>query len=620
MRTARCLLLLALVCLTVLCWPAASAWAATTERVSVSSSGGEGDGDVMVWRDPSVSVDGRYVVFPSLAANLVPGDTNSATDIFVHDRWTGTTERVSVTSIGEQVYGGSGIGARISADGRFVAFSSGASDLVPGDTNGAFDVFVRDRQTGVTERVSVGSAGEEGNNSSSSWNCSVSADGRFVAFESHASNFVPGDTNNALDVFVRDRLAGVTERVSVSSAGLQGDAVSNHPILSADGRFTAFFTVSNLVPEDANGMGDVFVRDRQTGTTERVSVSSTGEEANGDSAPGAISSDGRFVAFWSYATNLVSGDTNGADDIFVHDRQTGATERVSVNSSGEQGNVGSANPWCAISADGRFVAFGSDATNLVPGDTNARQDVYIHDRQTGITERMSVSTTGEQANALSIYPDISADGRVVAFNSAATNLVPDDTNNVWDVFVRVRWPFRDVSPEQWAYSQTNACVDASIVRGYEDETYLPDLEVTRDQMAVFIARAMNGGEPTGPATVAFTDITNPWANVYIAYCMEHGVAGGYDATHYGPTLPVTRDQMAVFVARSQGWVTIGEDMTTEAPAFEDVPLGHWAGKAIKECVDHGVVHGYDATHYQPDWTVTRDQMAVFVQKAFQLPM
>ena len=194
--------------------------------------------------------------------------------------------------------------------------------------------------------------------------------------------------------------------------------------------------------------------------------------------------------------------------------------------------------------------------------------------------------------------------------------------------VPVAGHFSDVAPTgygpdgadpYWAFHEIEAAYRAGIVQGVGG-SYLPTDSVTRDQMAVYIARAMNGGNPTGPGTVPFVDITNPWANVYIAYCVEHGVVGGYDATHYGPTLPVTRDQMAVFVARSQGWVVIGEDMTKEAPAFEDVPLGHWAGKAIKECVDHGVVRGYDATHYQPDWVVTRDQMAVFVQRAFQLPM
>ncbi len=187
----------------------------------------------------------------------------------------------------------------------------------------------------------------------------------------------------------------------------------------------------------------------------------------------------------------------------------------------------------------------------------------------------------------------------MAFNSDMTNLVPGDTNGACDVFVRVRWPFRDVPPEQWAFSQINACVDAGIVKGFDGDLYQPDWEVTRDQMAVFIARAMNGGDPTGPATVAFTDITNPWANVYIAYCVEHGVVKGFDATHYGPTQKVDRGSMAVFIARAKGWVSVDDDMTTAPELFSDVPAGHWAGTAIQACVDHGVVNGYDATHYQP---------------------
>jgi Tol biopolymer transport system component len=421
------------------------AWAGHTERVSVSSSGAQGDGDSGF---ASISADGRFVAFESLASNLVPGDTNatagdpwSGRDVFVRDRLTGRTERVSVSSSGAQ---GNSWSAEpsVSADGRFVAFTSWASNLVPGDTNATAgdpwsgcDVFVRDRLTGRTERVSVSSSGAQGNDWS--YSPSISADGRFVAFKSFASNLAPGDTNVVRDVFVRDRLTGTTERVSVSSSGAQGDGGSGFASISADGRFVAFeSSASNLAPGDTNACYDVFVRDRLTRATERVSVSSSGAQGNSWSAEPSVSADGRFVAFASWASNLVPGDTNGAYDVFLRDRLTGTTQRVSVSSSGAQANGGSGS--ASISADGRSVAFESLASNLAPADTNGTWDAFVRDRLTGATERVSVSSSGAQGNSWSAYPSISADGRFVAFESWASNLVPGDTNGYPDVFVRDR--------------------------------------------------------------------------------------------------------------------------------------------------------------------------------------
>src|SRR5439155_1129649 len=234
-------------------------------------------------------------------------------------------------------------------------------------------------------------------------------------------NLVTGDTNAVSDAFVYDRVTGTTERVSVSSAGAEANGTSFAPAISADGRFVAFPSeATNLVPGDTNGATDVLVRDRRTGTTERVSVSSAGAEANGTSFTPAISADGRLVAFASEADDLVIGDTNQAFDVFVHDGMTGTTERVSVDSTGAQANAASIEHFCpALSADGRFVAFESDATNLVPVDTNAATDVFVRDRLTATTDRVSVDSTGAQANDRSDFPAISADGSVVAFVSTA---------------------------------------------------------------------------------------------------------------------------------------------------------------------------------------------------------
>jgi Ca2+-binding RTX toxin-like protein len=243
------------------------------------------------------------------------------------------------------------------------------------------------------------------------------------------------DTNGTYEIFCHDRQTGQTERVSVASDGTQGNDGSWVTSISADGRFVAFSSMaSNLVPGDTNGREDVFVHDRQTGQTERVSVASNGTQGNRDSYAGSISADGRFVVFVSEAANLVQGDTNGTRDIFVHDRQTGRTERVSVASDGTEGNRGSEAP--SISADGRFVVFHSEASNLVPGDRNGCADIFVHDRQTGRTERVSMASDGTEGTNYSYDPSISADGRFVAFRSLAINLVPDyPWLETWHVFV-----------------------------------------------------------------------------------------------------------------------------------------------------------------------------------------
>jgi Tol biopolymer transport system component len=402
-----------------------------TRRVNLGPGGVQGDQTSL---ETSMSADGRWIAFASLASTLVAGDTNGVSDIFVSDRWTGTTTRVNVGPGGVEAATGNTLGSRvptISGDGRFVAFESWATNLVEGDTNNWQDVFVHDRQTGTTTRVSVGPGGVQGNRGSVS--ASISADGRFVAFESSADNLVAGDTNGVGDVFVHDRQAGTTTRVSVGPAGVQSSGGA-FPVISGDGRRVAFQSfASDLVPGDTNNAHDVFVHDRQTGTTTRVSVGAAGE-ANFSSYSADISADGRFVAFISVASNLVEGDTNVREDVFVRDLQTEATTRVSVGPGGTEANLYSFFP--ALSADGRFVAFASWASNLVAGDTNNTQDVFVHDRWTATTRRVSVSgSSGPEGNANSGKTSISANGRWVAFESDASNLVVGDTNGMRDVFV-----------------------------------------------------------------------------------------------------------------------------------------------------------------------------------------
>lgn len=420
----------------------ASAQSGVTTRVSVASGGGEANSTSDM---PAISADGRFVAFVSLASNLVPDDTNDATDIFVHDRRTGATERVSLDSRGREGDGDSGLVGvagypAISADGRFVAFPSDATNLVRGDTNNTTDIFIHDRLTGATERVSVSGSGGESDGFSGG--PALSADGRFVAFHSSATNLVPGDDNFSDDVFVHDRLTGTTEIVSVNNTGEEGNSLSFRPGISADGRFVVFSSsADNLVP-DPQLFHQVFLRDRALGATERISEDAAGNEGDGTSILPVVSADGRFVAFQTNAANLIP-DGSRESHILVYDRQTGTFERASADSAGNAANALSEHP--DITADGRFVTFFSLANNLVPGDTNNRRDVFVRDRQSGTVVRVSVSTDGVEGNSESMWPRISDDGLVSAFQSNARNLVPDDTNSAGDVFAHDRRPAADLA-------------------------------------------------------------------------------------------------------------------------------------------------------------------------------
>jgi Tol biopolymer transport system component len=421
---------------------------AATTRASISSGGAEGDRDSFV---AGISANGRLVLINSQARNLVRGDTNGRWDVFVRDLASGVTQRVSVTTGGAQArpgsdpWGGS-IAGGMSADGRLVVYSSDAPNLVPHDTNRAADVLLYDRGSGVTARISVGIGGRQANGPSGS--PAISADGRYVAFGSLATNLVRGDTNKAADIFVRDLHTGRTIRVNVSSRETQArcgatGCESTEPALSANGRFVAFQSSAvNLVPHDTNRLGDVFVHDLRTGRTERVSVTSSGAQAgvdrtnNGSNAP-AISGDGRYVAFHSADSNLVPHDTNRVFDVFVRDRRTGRTTRVSVSRAGAQANQESLGA-LSISRDGRYVAFTSLASNLVPGDRNHITDVFVRDLRSGGTSLVSLGVANNQGGDSSAVGGtaFSATDRYLAFSSYAANLVAGDANGVSDAFVR----------------------------------------------------------------------------------------------------------------------------------------------------------------------------------------
>lgn len=405
-----------------------------TTRISVSSSGQQSDD---LSDNPSISADGRYTAFESRATNLVGNDTNKATDIFVYDRLSRQTTRVSVSSDGTQGNKNSTF-PTISPDGRYIAFASDATNLVPNDTNKTSDIFVHDRISGQTVRVSVDSNGIEGNRSSA-LRPAVSNNGELIAFQSEATNLVPNDTNRRTDIFVHNRLTKQTERVSISTAGRQGNSTSIEPSISGDGRYVAFASFSTNLAQvnDSNRAYDVFVHDRQTNVTRRVSVATDGTEANGSSRIPAISFHGRHVAFESKATNLVTNDTNNIQDVFVHDLQDSSTTRASISSTGQQANYQTAKR-PPISAIGRFVAYQTIATNLVGGDTNAQVDIFVRDRTDRQTTRASISTNGVQGNSTSYSPAISANGQFVAFTSASVTLADGDTNREFDIYLHDR--------------------------------------------------------------------------------------------------------------------------------------------------------------------------------------
>jgi len=443
----------------------------------------------------ALSSDGRYVAFQSTASNLTPGDSNRLGDIFIRDTQAETTTLVSATADGSSANGVSSNPA-ISADGRYVVFESSADNLIAGDNNHARDVFVRDTVAGTTALVSTG---ELGQSDADSFAATISADGHKISFYSNASNLVQGDTNNAVDTFVADNPlwaspsaptihsngGGVSASVDIaenSTAVSQIAAIdptnealiySIVPVASGGGSDAVKFVINsqtgalsfstapdfeNSTDSNSDNIYDVTVKatdthgesdlqnlsvrvqdiDETLGAAQNISASSSGLGGNDMSMSfsqgAALSADGRYSVFWSNASNLAPQDTNHTADIFLHDAITGSTTLISKSSAGSQGDDNSYAP--SISADGRYVVFQSDADNLVAGDTNGASDIFVRDLQTGVTTLVSVTGVGGMANGDSLAPSISADGRYVAFESAADNLVSGDVNGAVDIFVR----------------------------------------------------------------------------------------------------------------------------------------------------------------------------------------
>ncbi|MDP1661500.1 MAG: hypothetical protein Q8L55_06250, partial [Phycisphaerales bacterium] len=415
--------------------------AQTTTLISRNSSGAIGDGAGLPTTGlATVSADGWFVAFVTFIPDLVPGDTNGFPDVFLRNRHDNTTTRVSISSLGAQGDDISGLdpvefdgSMGLSLAGRYIAFPSAATNLVAGDTNNATDIFVRDTVGGTTSRVSISISGTEGNGRCLYCAMSPSLDGRFVVFDSDATNLVTGDTNGRRDIFIRDRQLNTTERVSVSTAGVQADQDCVKPSVSADGRFVVFTSgASNLAPPAGNPGRSVFLRDRTLGQTFLIGVcydpSSNGTSDEAERA--AVSDDGRYVAFGSNDPALVGFGANANRRTFVKDRQTGLTSEASIFPGGPSGRFSDHST--AMSPDGRYVGF----TSLENGGCG-RWQAYIRDRTLATTTLVSVSPTGQPSDGgIGAVCLVSANGGIAVFDGNAANLVTADTNGRGDVFVR----------------------------------------------------------------------------------------------------------------------------------------------------------------------------------------
>jgi hypothetical protein len=407
---------------------------ASETRMLSLGSGGEADGDSTV---PEISADGSHVTFASSASNLVAGDSNGAKDIFL-----ATTAnppalaRVNLNGTTQADTGTTSDLPHLDSAGTRVTFQSDSAQLVSGDTNGHTDTFLRDTATGVTTRTSRSSTGQA---SGSSTVPAISGNGLVAAFTSDATNIASDDTSAAFDIFVNELATNTV--TAVNRAYPEANEPSFGVSASSDGRYVAFASyASNLVAGDTNATIDVFRKDLTTGTIERVSVAADGSQNTRSALEPSISADGRFVSFTG--DRLVAGDTNqangsSASDVYVRDMVAHTTTMVSVSSDEVEGQASSLGS--SISADGQTIAFRSHANNLVAGDTNdtdTQPDIFVRHITAGTTERASVATAGTQSNGFSDQPYLSGDGTHVAFSSNATNLVANDTNTNDDVFVR----------------------------------------------------------------------------------------------------------------------------------------------------------------------------------------
>ena len=404
-----------------------------TKRVSLGNGGVQGNA---FSEGNAVSADGRFVAFTSGASNLVPNDTNGVDDVFVRDRQTGKTERVSLGKGGvEADYFCHS--ATISANGRFVAFLSAATNLLPGNETGEQQFYVYDRQTGQIWRASVGPGGVAGNGTTQGTH--ISGSGRFLGFTSFADNLVAERHATTPQTSSFTICGRPKPHASVSRVPEVRSAIWARRASSACRRTRALFqlilTAREMVPGASDdGIVQGYIHDRKTGKNERVTVGPGGVQPNWFfNIVTGMSVDGRFVGILSGATNLIPGGTNGQIHVFIRDRVTGKNQLASVSSDGAQGNDFSSGG--ELSANGRYVAFGSSSTNLVANDTNGQDDIFVHDRKTGKTRRVSAGQDGVEGNGRSNFRGPDGERAYGGVQFGTGNLVPGDSNDMPDVFI-----------------------------------------------------------------------------------------------------------------------------------------------------------------------------------------
>lgn len=416
---------------------AASAASSATgiSLASVTSTGSLGNArSEDVWQ--SITANGRYVVINSRATNMVPGVTDHKAHLYVRDLKTGKIALADVSDSGA-VGNGDSFGGTISADGRYVAFTSAAANLVPHDTAKYFDVFVRDLVAKKTYRISTAWNGQNGN--AMSFRAEISGNGQYVAFTSLATNLLPGLTSHGSIAYVYDMATKKLADASVNSSGVQANSDAQAPTISHNGRYVGYSSrATNLSPGATDGRWNVYVRDMVRHVTILASAGASNVHSSAElpiTAQGSLGStlspDGRYIAFGAWIQKPTGPDLG----LFMHDMATGKTERVDVSSSGTPAD-GMTFFLCSISSGGRYLAFASQATNLVPAKTNGTWNIYIRDLKSGSTRLISVGVGGAVSNGESAYPAISADGSTVVFISAASNLVPGGTGGQMNVF---RW-------------------------------------------------------------------------------------------------------------------------------------------------------------------------------------
>jgi Tol biopolymer transport system component len=617
--------------------------------VSVPENGEMAIGDSAY---PQWSPSGDAIAFDSWASNLIPNDTNGTCDVFIKDLSSGEVTRVSELSDGTEGNFYSFL-PQWSPDGTKIAFHSLSTSFVP-DTNSQFDVFVKDLATGVVSRISTTEEGEQANGYSE--NAAWSPDGTKIAFYSSASNLVEGDTNSRPDVFVKDLATGAVTLVSAVGSEI-GNAGSGGPRWSPDGTRIVFVSeASNLVPGDTNDAKDIFVKDLTSGAIERITISSDGIQAEFGSDPANVgepvwSPDGKRIAFYSFANNLVPNDTNHEADVFVKDLVSGVVERVSTTSNGAEATGSTL--WPAWGPDEDRIAFVSEATDLVPNDTNGDRDIFVKDLATGEVTRVSTSSTGEQGNRGSRFLVWAPDGVHFVFETDATNLGA----GYQDLFIRLLdsdldgdGDGNDNCPYVANTGQADAdgdgmgdvCDDnpsgrgtfsdddhsifepdieriaaAGITRGCnppENNLFCPKAAVTRGQMAAFLVRALDlpPGEPG-----AFIDDDESIFQADIEALASAGITRGCNpptGDRFCPEANVTRQQMAAFLVRALGLTTNTSTgfIDDDDSVFED---------DIEKLATAGITQGCNPPindMFCPKAAVTRGQMAAFLSRALGL--